>query len=350
MRATLRSSISTAIALTAALTGIAVTVTAFVLRDSAYVWVAVAIAAAASVVIAGFAGALVARRQTQSLERLGVAARSLASGAGGTRAETDGPRETRIVAEAVNQLAGQVDRALDELHAEERRKTQFVSDVSHELRTPLTAIRGAAETLLDGDVEPDDQQRFLSTIALEAERLTRLANDLLTLQRIEGATGELPLRVVDLRLAAERSRDMLEPLLEDRGVTLEIRGDSVKVLGDIDRLQQIVTNLVDNASRIVGTGGHVWVDLSTVDDKVVFQVADDGPGIPEADLPRLFDRFYRADSSRARSMGGAGLGLAIVKAIASAHGGQIEAANRDQGGSVFTVTLPAIMGSENARR
>jgi two-component system OmpR family sensor kinase len=287
-------------------------------------------------------GRAVASRIIAPLERLGVSARAFASGNRSARADTGGPRETRIVAEAFNQMAGQIGDALDELKREERRKTQFVSDVSHELRTPLTAIRGAAETLLDGDVEPEDQQRFLSTIALEAERLGRLANDLLTLQRIEGATGELPITQVDLRLAADRAAAMLEPLLEDREVTLTVNGRAPLVLGDVDRLQQVVTNLVDNASRIVGPGGHVQVELSSEGDRAILSVIDDGPGIPEADLPRLFDRFYRADSSRTRTSGGAGLGLAIVRAIVVAHGGRIEAANLPQGGARLTVLLPAL--------
>ena len=261
------------------------------------------------------------------LERLGAAAASFAAGSKGVRAEIEGPRETRIIAESFNHMASEVDSAIEELKVEERRKTQFVSDVSHELRTPLTAIRGAAETLLDGDVDPEDQQRFLTTIALEAERLGRLANDLLTLQRIEGATGELPLTQVDLRLAADRAQAMLEPLLEDRDVTLTINGRAPMVLGDVDRLQQVVLNLVDNASRIVGEGGHVVVELTAEGDRAVLSVLDDGPGIPPEDLPRLFDRFYRADTSSTRTSGGAGLGLAIVRAIVTAHGGRIEAAN-----------------------
>lgn len=288
------------------------------------------------------AGRLLARSFVAPLERLGVAATAFASGNHQMRARVEGPRETRIVAEAFNHMAAEVDSAIDELKVEERRKTRFVSDVSHELRTPLTAIRGAAETLLDGDVEPDDQQRFLSTIALEAERLGRLANDLLTLQRIEGATGELPIRQVDLRLAADRAASMLEPLLEDREVTLTINGRAPLVLGDLDRLQQVVLNLVDNASRIVGQGGHVVVELTAEGDRAVLSVIDDGPGIPDGDLPRLFDRFYRADSSRNRSSGGAGLGLAIVRAIITAHGGRIEAANMPGGGARMTVVLPAI--------
>ena len=135
---------------------------------------------------------------------------------------------------------------------------------------------------------------------------------------------------------------MLEPLLEDRDVTLTVNGRAPLVLGDVDRLQQVVLNLVDNASRIVGEGGHVVVELTAEGDRAVLSVIDDGPGIPPEDLPRLFDRFYRADTSRTRSSGGAGLGLAIVRAIVTAHGGRIEAANLPAGGARMTVVLPAI--------
>jgi two-component system OmpR family sensor kinase len=195
--------------------------------------------------------------------------------------------------------------------------------------------------LLDGGVDPEDQERFLSTIALEAERLTRLANDLLTLQRIEGATGELPLRRFDLRVATDRAAAMLEPLLDHRGVDFGIEGSAPEILGDVDRVQQVVANLVDNATRLVGKGGHVRVALAADEGDAVLRVIDDGPGIPADDLPNLFDRFYRADSSRTRASGGAGLGLAIVRAIVSAHGGTIEAENLPEGGSCFTVRFPA---------
>ncbi len=292
-------------------------------------------------VVAFFVGRATARMFTSPLERLAATAASFAAGNLDVRADTDGPREVRLIAQSFNRMAAEVSRAMRAVTAEEQRKTQFVSDVSHELRTPLTAIRGAAETLLDGDVAPDDQERFLSTIAMEAERLTRLANDLLQLQRIEGATGELPLRRVDLRLAAERAAAMLEPLMEDRAVELTVTGDAPAVLGDVDRLQQVVANLVENASRFVGEGGHVSVSLSAEESTAVMSVTDDGPGVPQDDLPRLFDRFYRADTSRTRTSGGAGLGLAIVRAIVSAHGGTISAENLDEGGSRFTVRLPA---------
>jgi len=338
VRSALRTRIALTLAAFAAFGTLIAAAVAFALPRDPLVLLGVALVVA---LVAWLVGRLVARRFVAPLERLGVAATAFASGNHTVRATVEGPRETRIVAEAFNQMAAEVDSAIDELKAEERRKTQFVSDVSHELRTPLTAIRGAAETLLDG-VDPEDQERFLSTIALEAERLGRLANDLLTLQRIEGATGELPLRQVDLRLCADRAAAMLEPLLEDRDVTLTVNGRAPLVLGDQDRLQQVVLNLVDNASRIVGQGGHVQVELTGEGDRAVLSVIDDGPGIPDEDLPRLFDRFYRADSSRARSKGGAGLGLAIVRAIVTAHGGRIEAANRPGGGARMTVVLPAL--------
>lgn len=284
----------------------------------------------------------VARRFASPVERLAATTSSFAAGDYKQRAHTDGPREVRLIAQSFNRMAADFSTAIDELSSEETRKTQFVSDVSHELRTPLTAIRGAAETLLDGGVGPDDQERFLSTIAAEAERLTRLANDLLALQRIEGATGELPFRSMDLREAAERAVTMLEPLVEDRGVTVEVRGSAPRVLGDVDRLQQVVANLVDNASRMVGEGGHVWVEFSSDAGFSVMAVRDDGPGIPERDLPHLFDRFYRADTSRTRTSGGSGLGLAIVRAIVGAHSGTIEAENLPERGARLIVKLPSL--------
>jgi len=339
MRGTIRSGIARAIIITALLSSLATAGAAFIAGTTDLVVLAVIVAVVVGVAVV--IGLAAARRQTVTLERLAAAAASFAAGNLDVRAKVEGPREVRLIADAFNRMAEEVSAALQQLTSEERRKTQFVSDVSHELRTPLTAIRGAAETLLDGDVDPDDQERFLSTIAMEAERLTRLANDLLQLQRIEGATGELPLRRVDLRLAADRAAAMLEPLMEDRGVVLAVSGEAPKVLGDVDRLQQVVANLVDNASRMVGPGGHVTVELAAEPGNAVLSVVDDGPGIPEEDLPRLFDRFYRADSSRTRTSGGAGLGLAIVRAIVHAHGGRIEADNLESGGSRFTVRLPA---------
>jgi signal transduction histidine kinase len=246
------------------------------------------------------------------------------------------------VASSFNTLADEVEHAMTELHDEERRKSRFVSDVSHELRTPLTAIRGAAETLLDGDVDSEDAKRFLTTIVRESDRLARLANDLIILQRIEGATGELPLRRIELGTVVRRAVEALEPLMEERGVTVTVEGEAPDVLGDIDRIQQVVGNLVDNASRVSPTGGAIRVTLARQDRWAAVAVADGGPGITEEDVPHVFERFYRSQPSRDRSSGGFGLGLSIVKAIVVAHAGEIDAANGPEGGAVFTVRLPAL--------
>jgi len=203
-------------------------------------------------------------------------------------------------------------------------------------------VRGAAETLLDGDVPEDEARRFLETIVRESERLSRLANDLLTLQRIEGATGELPLRRVSLKVIAERAVEGLQPLLDIRETTALVDGEAPAVLGDPDRLQQVVANLVDNASRLSPPGSIVHVELAAENGQAIVRVTDEGPGIPEDALPHLFDRFFRAQPSRDRLSGGAGLGLAIVSAIVKAHAGTIEASNRPEGGSVFTLRLPAL--------
>lgn len=298
------------------------------------------------VVVAFGLGALVltellTRWLTRPLRELQAGAAALA-GDHSVRVRPTGPRETFELATAFNELAEEIETSTIELHEEERRKSRFVSDVSHELRTPLTAIRGAAETLMDGDIEPADAQRFLARIVSESDRLKRLADDLISLQRIEGATGELPLSRVDLAQTARIAVEALEPLAADRGVLVSVEGAAPDVLGDRDRLQQVVQNLVDNAMRVTPEGKRVTVVLSDADGGALLRVIDEGPGIPAVDLASLFERFYRAQYSRDRATGGAGLGLAIVKAIVTAHHGTIEVSNRAEGGAEFAVRLPAM--------
>ena len=284
---------------------------------------------------------LLSRWLTRPLRELQAGAAALATDHS-VRVHPTGPRETRALADAFNDLAEEIETSSVELHEEERRKSRFVSDVSHELRSPLTGIRLAAETLLDGEVGPEDHDRFLATIIREADRLTGLANDLLELQRIEGATGELPIGRVDLTQAARLAVEANEPVATERGVSVTVTGRAPDVLGSRDRLQQVVGNLVDNATRHTPAGRSVTVHLSEEAGNAVMRVADEGPGIPARDLANLFERFYRAQYSRDRASGGAGLGLSIVRAIVTSHHGTIEAANRPEGGAVFTVRLPKL--------
>lgn len=285
---------------------------------------------------------LLARWLSAPLRDLAAQAQSFAAGDHGARANPSGARETYAVAEAFNLMAENIERSVGELREEQRRTQRFVSDVSHELRTPLTSIRGAAETLARGDVDSADTERFLSTIVRESDRLARLAEDLLILQRIEGATGELPLSRVELDLVVQRALESLDPILCEREILVECAGTARPVLGDADRLQQVVANLLDNASRVSPRGGQVTVTLSAQDGWSEIAVADEGQGIPPAAIPHLFERFFRSEPSRSRATGGAGLGLAIVQAIVSAHGGSVTAQNADGGGAVFRVRLPSL--------
>jgi two-component system OmpR family sensor kinase len=246
---------------------------------------------------------------------------------------------------SLDKVTMRVRSSMAEVSAEGKRQGQFISDVSHEIRTPLTAIRGAAETLMDEDISYRDRQRFCETIIHESERLTRLANDLLTLQRMEG-DGEIKLQRVDLHGIVEHAAAMLEPLLDERQAHLTISGEAPDVLGDPDRLQQVVQNLIDNASRFVGEGGRIHVELSGIREHSVITVSDDGPGFGDIDPARLFDRFYRGDFSRARTFGGIGLGLTIVKAIVTAHEGTVEAVNLPDGGACFIVAIPSLPPSK----
>jgi two-component system OmpR family sensor kinase len=285
------------------------------------------------------------------------------------RARLVGPSEIRELAARYNRMAKRAEEALTKVSEEERRESQFVSDVSHELQTPLTSIRGAAETLMEGDLEPEDQARFLNMIIADSARLSRLANDLITLQRIEGGTGELPpvLRF-SLISAIERAKVGLAPILESRGIQFSWAGEAPPVLGNIDRIQQVIVNLVANAAKVLPEDGRIWIDIEAVarhalgplvHEPGLFEaetfakmtVSDDGPGIPEAYLPRLFDRFYRPQYGRDRSSGGSGLGLSIVKAIVTSHGGAVTARNHSNadntggqtsgiGGAQFIVFLP----------
>jgi two-component system OmpR family sensor kinase len=257
------------------------------------------------------------------------------------------PLDVQEFARALDTVGTRVRASMAEASAESKRQRQFVSDVAHELRTPLTAIRGAAETMLDDDLPAEIHDRFATTIIRESERLSRLANDLLTLQHIEG-DGEITLKRVNLHTVIEHAVDLLSPLLVERNIELTLGGEAPDVLGDPDRLQQVLSNLIDNASRYADEGGTIHVELSGIHEHSVVTVADNGPGFGDIDPARLFDRFYRGDFSRARNSGGAGLGLTIVKAIITAHDGTVEAINLPSGGACFIVAIPSLPPTSSA--
>jgi len=228
-----------------------------------------------------------------------------------------------------------------ELRRLESMRRDFVANVSHELKTPLTAIRGFAETLVSADVPPEDVEKYLSVILRHAERLSNLIEDLLELSRIESRKQPLRVGPVDVARVAASIMAGMEPQLRARDLDVElVPGDAPAALADRGAVEQILTNLLDNAAKYTNPGGHVEVRVGSEGHAVRIDVRDDGVGIPKQDLPRIFERFYRVEKARSRDLGGTGLGLAIVKHLVQAMDGEIHVASEVGRGSTFTILLP----------
>jgi two-component system phosphate regulon sensor histidine kinase PhoR len=226
----------------------------------------------------------------------------------------------------------------------ERLRQEFVANVSHELKTPLSVIKVCVETLQDGAAEDAvHRERFLERIARQGDRLHMLILDLLSLARIE-AGGELyDFQSAPLEPLVRSCVERLRPRAEARRQTLEVDAPEApaSVWADEEAVEQILDNLLDNASKYTPDGGRVRVAWRAEGDQVHVEVCDTGIGIPETDLPRIFERFYRVDKARSREMGGTGLGLAIVKHLVQAMHGSVRATSRVGHGSTFHVSLPA---------
>ena len=223
-------------------------------------------------------------------------------------------------------------------------KTEFVATVSHELRTPMASIAGFVELLQDdeGGSLTDDQRHFVDAIRRNSDRLTTLANDLLTLSRMESGTFEQQHITVDLVDVVWAAQAALEPLIDSRDldVTFETPPEPVEMRGDARSLESVVSNLVTNALKFTEDGGWVHCTLRVVDGRARLEVSDNGLGIPEAEQRDLFTRFFRSSTAQERAIQGSGLGLTIVDAIVQSHGGDISVVSRHLGGSRFTVNLP----------
>jgi len=233
-------------------------------------------------------------------------------------------------------------RDVTELRQTERLRRELTANVSHELRTPLTSIKGFAETLLDGAMKDEETcRRFLSIINGETDRLVNLVDDLLDLSLLESKRVTLDLKPVDLGDLVAHTVDKLRPLAQTSHLTLVQSAPSgLVVFADANRLEQVLTNLVDNALKYTPAGGRIEVQAAAVNGEVEVAVFDTGNGIRPEDLPHVFERFYRADRSRTRGSGGTGLGLAIAKHIVEAHGGRISVSSRVDEGTTFKFSIP----------
>jgi two-component system phosphate regulon sensor histidine kinase PhoR len=226
----------------------------------------------------------------------------------------------------------------------EKSRSEFVANVSHELKTPLTSILGFIETLKEGAIDDaDNRMKFLGIIQDHSMKLHRLIEDLLVLSRIESGSRAFEVRVVNLGALLDETLGLFAQALRAKGVSVERQFEAEPFLfkADPQAMEDVLSNLVDNAIKYNEAGGKITVKASRHDGAVRIEVRDTGIGIPEAELPRVFERFYRVDKSRSRESGGSGLGLSIVKHLVERHGGRVEALRLAPKGTAFVVTLPA---------
>ena len=228
----------------------------------------------------------------------------------------------------------------------ERMRRDFVANVSHELKTPITSVKGFVETMrAQPDISEEERKRFLGIIARQADRLNAIIDDLLALSRIEHDTeaGETQLEPTRLKPVIASAVQLCRHKAEERNIGVDVQCPlALSALAEPRLLEQALTNLVDNAIKYSEPGSRVEVTCTTEGASVIIGVRDFGCGIEARHLPRLFERFYRADKARSRSLGGTGLGLAIVKHIAQLHGGRVQVESEPGRGSLFTLRLQKV--------
>jgi signal transduction histidine kinase len=318
--------------------GFVVASTRFLFEFWPQLLIAGALASGIALVVARY----LARGMTQPLRDMARAAQRMEVGDYSQRVHTHSRDEVGQLATAFNRMSGELENL-------ERSRRDLVANVSHELKTPITAIRAHLENVLDGVEEPDPAT--LQVMLAQTERLSRLIDQLLELSRLE--SGELPLRREDVELGPLVSQVLseIEVARSDRGVEVssDVPADLPAIEADRERVHQVLFNLLDNAVRFTPNGGSVTVSAERHDGSVEVRVADTGVGISPEHLPRLFERFYRADPARSRDDGGTGIGLAIARSVVEAHGGHITAASEPGAGSVFAFDLPVASNPKTKR-
>jgi len=287
--------------------------------------------------VAGLAGYFLAGKALKPIRDIATTTRHI------TAHNLDERITVEVARDDIGQLSQTINEMLDRLSQAFLKVTQFSADASHELRTPLTILRGEVEIGLRGDRSAAEYRDILVSNLEEIERMSKIVSDLLLLSRSDMGQEVLSRESVDLRELVQELINQLAMLAEQKNIVLtgDIRPVPL-VLGDKLRLRQMAANLVANAIRYTSAGGRVNVRLEGVAEGVKLVVEDTGIGIPKADLPRIFDRFYRVDKARSREEGGSGLGLSIVKWIVDAHHGDITVESVVDEGTIFTVVLPFV--------
>jgi len=287
--------------------------------------------AAAAIVLSMF----VVRTVTRPIGDLSEGISRMARGDLSSRVRVRGKNEFAQLAMAFNSMSERIEQL-------DNARSQFVSNASHELKTPLSTIKILIETLMYQDTpDPAMEKEFLGDINKEIDRLNSIVTDLLTLVNVDSGGMKLKLADVRIGLLIQEQAQRLLPLARENGIELDCNiRDMCDTVGDTTKLQQVFYNIIDNAIKYTPRGGHVNIDVVKSARRAVIKISDTGVGIPEKDLPHIFERFYRVDKARSRETGGTGLGLSIVKQIVLLHGGIIDAASKEGEGTTFTVELP----------
>jgi signal transduction histidine kinase len=293
-----------------------------------------------SLILAVFAtliGLLLTRRVVSPLAEVIAAAGEIAGGRLQTRVRVQAPDDLRALSDSFNQMAEALER-------NDRERRDLLADIAHELRTPLTVLRGRLEGIMDG-VYPADESHVGPALE-ETYLLERLVDDLRLLTMAESHALPFEKSLVNLVEIARRSLNMFQAEADEKKIQLELETalDDAPVLADPQRTEQVISNLLANALRYVPEGGRAWVEIARRENEIILSVNDNGPGVPPADLPYIFNRFWRGERSRARASGGAGLGLAIARLLIVEQGGAVEASNLPAGGLQVLITLKAAGG------
>ncbi len=281
---------------------------------------------------------------TNRLRKLNLGVQAFGEGHYEHRIEVKGQDELAQLSIAFNEMAQSIQGGIDKLKESDKFRSQLIANISHDLRSPLTSIRGHLETLLltENRISEDKQREYVEISLQNVAGFQKMVEELLDLAKLE-ARQISPQR--SAFSAAELVQDVvlkMRPQSDNKKITMAYTPDpSLPLLsGDIGLIERALTNIIDNAIEHTPQSGTITISLSQNPKHFILSVSDSGKGIPQADLPHIFERFYRADKSRTRTSKGTGLGLAIAKEVTELHGGTIEAENSTEGGAIFTITLP----------
>ena len=285
---------------------------------------------------------------TSPIEEFIAVAKEISKGNFSKHVEVKGHNEIAQMAQMLNYMC-------DELELLEEKRRKFVSDASHELKTPMAGIKLICDSLVAAEnPDPAMVKEFLGDMSDEVDRLTRIVERLLVLTKLDAGGNSLKLEEVDIKSLISQVVKKLTPIANAKDIVIYVDNHQTEfspILLDYDKMYEAIYNIADNAIKYSPEGGFVHIDLTADNDYLTIKIEDNGPGIPEGERDRIFERFYRLDDSRARDTGGTGLGLAITKEAVLMHNGTIDVANVSDIGSVFTIRLPykITIGGQNEK-